>query len=315
MRCLMYIVFAAFLLFGCRTVDNAGDSAKETVGARPVWFQGRFRSGTSGADRFVAHWDGVFKNGVIDDKAFLDANAILDAAILESLGNAEACAILQHDHIVNDCMYQLYKSHEALKAADTEDIMDCTLPGRRFTAMLKANEARFSDWLPEFRKWDKANDDWSGAEWSSLFDKRKAIGKLTKPWTGRKTAEDLSKNNVEQWLAAESFQLESTKDIASHLGQGEKKLWLLQAIDKPEVPEGVKVYMNIHAFPGRCKVFVNASETLSFDDLAPRSFSVPLEFKDGKQCVVVIELMKLQPTEGNAVQHAPWPIWLVSDKG
>ena len=315
MRCLMYIAFAAFLLFGCRTVEKAEGGAKMTVGTRPVWFQGRFRTGTSDADKFVAHWDSVFKKGVIDDKAFLDANAILDASLLESLGNAEACTILQHDHIVNDCMYQLYKSHESLKETDTEDIMDSTLPSRRLAAMLKANEERFSDWLPEFRKWDKANDDWSGIEWSSLFDKRKPIGRLEKPWTGRTTDEDLSKNNVEQWLAAESFQIKSTKDIKSHFGQGEKKLWLLQAIDKPEVPEGVKVYMNIHAFPGRCKVFVNASESISFDDFAPRSFSVPLEFKDGKQCVVVIELMELQPIEGDAVQHSPWTAWLVSDKG
>ena len=62
-------------------------------------------------------------------------------------------------------------------------------------------------------------------------------------------------------------------------------------------------------------MFVNASESISFDDFAPRSFSVPLEFKDGKQCVVVIELMELQPTEGDAVQHSPWTAWLVSDKG
>ena len=316
MRCLMYIAFAALLLTGCRTVENAGGGDKETAVTRPAWFQGCFRTGTPSAENFVAHWNGVFKKGAIDDKVFMDANAILDAALLESLGNAEACAILQHDRIVNDCMYLLYKSHESLNGTDN-DIMSSTLPGRRLAAVLKASEERFSDWLPEFRKWDKANNDWSGMEWASLFENRKPIRKVTTAWTGRvaDSNEDLSKESVEQWRDAESFQVSCCKDAESHLDKGEKRLWLLQAIDKPEVPEGVKVYMNIHAFPGRCKVFVNASESISFDDFAPRSFSVPLEFKDGKQCVVVIELMELQPTEGDAVQHSPWTAWLVSDKG
>ena len=315
MRCLMYIAFAALLLSGCRTVENAAGGGGESTVTRPAWFQGRFRAGTPGADRFVAHWNGVFKKGAIDDKAFMDANAILDAALLESLGNAEACAILQHDRIVNDCMFLLHKSHESLNE-NGDDIMGHTMAGRRLAAVLKSNEERFSDWLPGFRAWDRENNDWSGMEWSSLFDKRKPIIKLKGGWIGRMAdaGGDLSKESVEEWREADSFQMFSRKDIESGFGKGEKRLWLLQAIDKPEVPEGVKVYMNIHAFPGRCKVYVNAGETISFDDSSPRSFSVPLEFKDGRPCVVVIELMELQ-SGGDAVPHAPWPVWLVSDKG
>ncbi len=322
MKWLMYIAFAAAVLSGCRNADGLRRAEPTHLNApavspakRPEWFQGRFRTGTPGADKFVAHWDGVFRKGSIDDKAFLDANAILDAALLESLGNAEACAVLQHDHIVNDCMYLLFKSHEAIN--DTEgDIMESTLNGRRLAAVLKANEKRFSEWLPEFRKWDKAHNDWSGVEWSSLFEKRKPLSRLKAPWLGRKATADekLYMENIEQWRAAETFPVELGKEVERHFGQGEKRLWLLQAIDKPEVPEGVKVYMNIHAFPGRCKVYVNAMEAISFDDMAPRSFSVPLDFKDGKQCVVIVELMALQPPGGDAVQHAPWPAWLVCDK-
>ena len=311
----MYIVIALFLLAGCRTVDKAECGARETTGTRPAWFQAHFRMGTPGADRVAAHWDGVFKKGAIDDKAFLDANAILDAALMESIGDADARAILQHDRILNDCMFLLYKSHESINGTD-DDIMGSTLAGRRLASILNANEGRFSDWLPAFRNWDKAHGDWSGLEWSALFDKRKPIFKLTDAWIGRMADanEDLSKDDMEKWLAAEGFQVSSIKDIEAHFVPGEKRLWLLRAIEKPEVPEGVKVYMNIHAFPGRCKVFVNAGEAISFDDLAPRSFGVPLDFKDGKKCVVIIELMELQPAKDDAVQHAPWPIWLVSDK-
>ena len=317
MRCLMSIAFALLLLSGCMTAERGGKgAAMEKACERPAWFQGRFRTGTPAAEKLLAHWNGVFRKGVMDDNAFFEANKILDAALLESLDDKEACAILQHDHIVNDCMYALFKSHEALKDADDVNVMDSTLYGRRFAAMLKANEQRFSNWLPEFRKWDREHYDWSGAEWSALFEKRKPIGRLPEIWMGRKGDSDanLAAQKIEYWRNAENFPVRFGKDIEDYFKKGEKRLWLLQAIDKPEVPEGVKVYMNIHAFPGRCKVYVNASEAVSFEDAAQRSFSVPLAFDDGKQCVVVLELTESNPVAGDAVQHAPWPIWLVCDK-
>ncbi len=314
MKCLMYIACALLLLSACRTVEKAVGEANGT-GGKPAWFQGRFRVGTAGAEKLVAHWDGVFAKGTIDDKAFLEANKILDAALLESIGNAEACAILQHDRIVNDCMHALYKSHEALKEAENGSPVESTRHGRIFAAIIKANEERFGEWLPEFRKWDKVHGDWSGAEWAGLFEGRRELSRVPEFWIGRdaEAGANLVAESLEQWRAAENFPVR-LDDVGTHFKEN-KRLWLLKAIDKPEVPEGVKVYMNIHAFPGRCKVYVNASETISFEDADPRSFSVPLDFSKGKQCMVAIELIEPHPAEGDAVQHAPWPIWLVSDKG
>ena len=321
MRCMMYIAVALMLLCGCsalrlRRTEAADLRVSAEPAKRPEWFQGRFRSGTSGADKFVAHWEAVFRKGSVGDDAFLEANRILDAAIMESIGDASATAVLQHNHIVNDCMFALYKSHEALEEAPSniEAVSRSTLYGRRFAAMLKANEERFAEWLPKFREWDRANGDWSGAEWSMLFDKRKVVGQLPELWMGREAADgvNLAVEKIDAWREAENFPVRLGKDIEGHLKQG-KRLWLLQAIDRPEVPEGVRIYMNLHAFPGRCKFHVNAKEAVSVEDAAPRSLCVPLDFADGRQCIVVMEILA-DAKWADAVQHAPWPIWLTCDR-
>ena len=302
-------------LAGCRTSSEKVAAAPSVPVGRPEWFNGEPVGGCPGADEYVAFWRSAFEGAEqITAKMLLEAQSILDEALLTRPSGPELAA-LEHNHNMNDYFVAYLQAREAF-AEDIRSVpeMDRALSlGRRLLAM--RDDGGAAGWMARQVEWERGNGDPAGAEWSGLFQGRKPLCRLPEVWMSRAGGEDdnLAAETLEAWRAAgpEAFRL-GAEDGAGRGGSGEAGIWIMQVIEKPEVPEGARIYMNLHAFPGRCVVYANGAEAARIPGAGLHTFSFPIDFDSNNQCRVAAMLPGGYGRDA-AAGHSGWPAWLSVD--
>ena len=223
--------------------------------------------------------------GKVTGEHFAESGIYLDVALSEALKANSPNEIrkqletrmLQHHYMAS--LVQAVADQKEMDSTPTA--MRQSIRSSRLLHACRQDAAKaLAPFLPVVDAWERESPqpDPAGIQWSRLFEQANALRPVADSWLSLRTPDDLdpelAARSLDQWREDNRVKPLLLSRLAT---EPPETVWLVQVfLPPPELADPAPVFLNFHAFPASCQVWLDGKPCGGKTSEKAESFRVPL---------------------------------------